>query len=117
MHLSDCGFSGNLESKLTVLDIFGIEGSKLNFNPRAHIQNKSVSHSAWMKKTVVQALRTPPTHLGDSDFQTRLLREKESRAVTNEMSVSNSLGWESPPLDCFILSRKPNYPELIFNQK
>ena len=45
VHLSNNGFYNNLEAKLTVLDIFGIDESQCEGNNKFHTKNKSVSHS------------------------------------------------------------------------
>ena len=68
VHLSDNGLNSNLESKLEILDIFGIDLEHLESNPRSHIKNKSVSHTNWMKKTLSKSLKMTPTMLGDIDY-------------------------------------------------
>jgi hypothetical protein len=50
VHLCDNGLSGNMEGKLTILDIFGIDKSEIDYNIKSHVKNKSVSHHQWMKK-------------------------------------------------------------------
>lgn len=56
--------------------------------------------------------------IGDHDYHSKLLKSKQSRSIAHQKSVNAVLtGFSAPALDNFIVCRKPNYPELIFNQK
>ena len=88
VHMCDNGLYGNLESKLTVLDIFGIDQDEMENNSRTHLKNKSVSHASWMRKTVAKNVKKAPTMLGDVDYQTKILKSKEAKSIAHSKVVN-----------------------------
>ena len=88
VHMCDNGLYNNEESKLTILDIFGIHQDDLETNPRSHLKNKSVSHGSWMKKTVGKHLKKAPSILSDVDYQTKILKSKEAKSIAHSKVIN-----------------------------